>query len=268
MTFGIDHERKFVPSVVQVPYNLPDGLQCQWIYANHHTASDNLKITGEEAISQAIHLNTQVRLTLDHGIYAIHILGNHLQSLNQPVKLSWARNKYFNLPLDSGRKSSDIFPHLDWKRYQDFFVVKPPVALTDYDKDLVYVFMMDSFGTDIQRKQRIKRIFDETMHNPTNHMYLLQQRGNPRKAVGTFLLKYLPEMREVQLHCVAGRGNDSRIAQWGGKLYPLMAAVLNTVETEYSSEQALTFSASRAAEKYEQLGFLPSSRAGLVINPL
>lgn len=100
--------------------------------------------------------------------------------------------------------------------------------------------------------------------------------------LGSFVLKYLPALSEVQLHSVAGISADSNIIQMEGKLAIIMAGVFEAIEDDYPQSQSfgidnsgtvnysgvdkLTFSASRVAVNYEKLGLEHSTRSGLVIN--
>lgn len=250
-----------------VSYLLPDGLSCEWIYIPDELPTHDLEQIADSAVRLSHNVSTEVRITQNSGINiesTASYLSEHYQN-----EVSFGKTTYFEVPLSTPKPE---LPSLD-----NYLVY--PLSQATEDTPIVKSLMLESFPL---AKEKIERNFDAVIGSPGNDIYLIRD-SKENLIVGTFLLKYIPSLREVQLHAVAGRSVDPRVSQERNKLPIIMSGVMEAVSLQYPSRitygitakdsldggvDTLTFSASRVAHLYQNLGFATSSRNGLVIHPI
>lgn len=225
---------------------LPNGLDCHWFFANGNVDYLELLGVGGRTFQQIAEKGGEARICTDSR-EQIYNLANYLENNFKGASVDWGKTTYFEHDLSKARPFERDFPEYGIDRVFPWQETRAQVVKS---------LMIDSFGN----PEKIEKVFGKALADPTNNIYLVQD--STGLFVGTFLLKYISELWSVQLHSVAGQSSDPRVSQVKGKLPILLTKMFEVIDP---SARKLTFSASGARRLYEDLGFLKSSREGLVI---
>jgi hypothetical protein len=141
------------------------------------------------------------------------------------------------------------------------------ISANSAEKQIYQEFMLGSFGVDfVEQDNMIKVIknqikseqlmsrFEAALVDPQNQHYLVLKEG---KYVGAFCLVFLPEIRQIQLHSVAGRAEIENIYSGKGKISLILQAVLVVLDQYVEQYNQLLFTCSKPkiAKLYQDFGF-------------
>lgn len=243
---GKELEESLQSKFISTHFVLPNGLDYGCYFANGNVDYLELLGVGRRTFQQVSKEGGEVRICTDSR-EQIHNLANYLKNNFKGASVDWGKTTYFEHDLCESR----LFKG-DFSEYK----VDRVFPWRETEAQVVKSLMVESF----KQPGKIERVFDKALGDPTNNIYLVRDPSG--LCVGTFLLKYIPELSAVQLHSVAGWSSDPRVSQVKGKLPILLAKMFEVIDP---TAQRLSFSSSGAAGLYKDLGFEESSRQGLVI---
>jgi len=276
-------QKEFEKSGLHLPaftYCLPDGSSYTCTYLPPDLNGESLFLAGEEIVLNGLKKVAQTRICIDSS-EKVDELGRYLKGLGYDAH--WGGNTFFEARLGPLGAMKALYPEVNWGGFSDKFRVDRIDPKRNRDRKILKSLMLQSFGRNPEKVKKIIEGFNVAVNDKSNAIYFVRNKESKNQVLGSFILKYLPALSEVELHSVAGISANPNVIQIERKLPIIMAGVFEAIENDYPQSQSfgidnsgtviysgvdkLTFSASAVAEKYEKLGFKHSGRSGLVVYP-
>lgn len=240
-----------MPKFVIHKFNLPDGQEYLYLLAENSISLEELEAKALELISQSKPADKIVLACNNKRV--ISELGEYLVKKDLSTReFIWGKTKHF-------RVSDYNWPNaLLWSKYQlKYIISKYDPAWSSYDDgNALFSLMSKSFHVSFT---------DFSRSISGNDIYLVKAIGS-NLVLGAFVLTYLPEAKEYQLHSVAGKGDSPLVLNIEEKKLPvLMSAVGKLLIGKLNTGAGLTFSSSGVAHLYEQIGFKQFHRDSLLV---